>query len=90
METNYRIVHINYEVDGYHFDAAVDCNWFIHCYSADEVGEHRVAIELYCYTEPDWDIRMVIQDCHNSEHQTFVDWANIIEETKKWIAENTK
>lgn len=61
-----RIVNIVYEVDGYRFDAAVDCNWQMHAYSAFDFGQGEecdwktmTPIELYCCDNPDWDIRMI-------------------------------
>ena len=30
--TNKRVVNLRYMVDGLHFDAAIDCDWTLHCY----------------------------------------------------------
>lgn len=53
-----RIVNIGYRCCGYNFDAAVDCDWELHCY--DEKRNDVTPIELYNLDE-DWDIRMVYQ-----------------------------
>ena len=55
-----RIVNIKYRCCGYNFDAAVDCDWELHCY--DEKSNDVTPIELYNLDEPDWDIRMVYQE----------------------------
>ena len=55
-----RIVNIKYRCCGYYFDAAVDCDWELHCY--DEKHNDVTPIELYNLNEPDWDIRMVYQE----------------------------
>lgn len=92
-ETNKpNIVNINFELDGLHFDAAVDINWEMHCYNKEQYEEENwsknTAIELYCFNNPDWDIKMIYQlvkSSKNSTTHTIVDFDNIIEETKKWI-----
>lgn len=94
-----RIVNVRYTVAGLHFDAAIDCNWQLHCYgeSPEEMKE-KVPIELYCFDHTEWDIRMLYQDLKNDQPErpgeyyilhTEVNWEGIIEETKKWIEEMT-
>ena len=51
-----RIINIKYRCCGYNFDAAVDCDWELHCY--EEKRNDITPIELYNLDE-DWDIRMV-------------------------------
>ena len=93
-----RIVNIKYRCCGYNFDAAVDCDWELHCYSVfDEIRNNITPIELYNLDEPDWDIRMVYQEKRNDQsvrpraiNQTEVDWDNLIEETRKWVREMRK
>ena len=90
-----RLVNIRYKVGGLNFDAAIDCNWQLHCYGVDpEEKKRRVPIELYCFDNTDWDIRMIYQEFDNDQSDnpahilhTACDFENIIEETKKWILE---
>lgn len=94
-----RVINVRYTVDGLHFDAAIDCNWQLHCYGENPyVMNKRVPIELYCFDHEDWDIRMLYQDLPNDQPtkldgeyllHTEVEWEGIIEETKKWIKEMT-
>jgi len=91
-----RVVNVRYTVAGLHFDAAIDCNWELHCYdeSPEEMSK-KVPIELYCFDHTEWDIRMMYQDLSNDQpkhgqnymYHTEVNWEGIIEETKKWIEE---
>ena len=85
------LVNIRYTVDNLKFDAAVDINWELHAYANSNYEEENwkstTAIEIYCLDNKDWDIKMIYQESHNSESHTFVDFENLIEETKKWIKE---
>ena len=94
-----RVVNVRYTVDGLRFDAAIDCNWQLHCYgeSPEEMKE-KVPIELYCFDHTEWDIRMLYQELKNDQPtrpgeyymlHTEVEWEGIIEETRKWIEEMT-
>lgn len=90
-----RIVNIKYRCCGYNFDAAVDCDWDLHCY--DEKRNDVTPIELYNLDEPDWDIRMVYQEKRNDQRKeqlainhTKVDWDNLLKETRKWVREMRK
>lgn len=89
-----RIVNIKYRCCGYNFDAAVDCDWELHCY--DEKSNKVTPIELYNLDE-DWDIRMIYQDERNDQsvrpraiNNTVVDWNNLLKETRKWVREMKK
>ena len=89
-----RIVNIKYRCCGYNFDAAVDCDWELHCY--DEKLNNVTPIELFNLDE-DWDIRMVYQSKRNDQlerpyalNHTEVDWDNLIKETRKWVREMRK
>ena len=89
-----RIVNIGYRCCGYNFDAAVDCDWELHCY--DEKRDDVTPIELYNIDE-DWDIRMVYQKHRNDQsvrhraiNHTVVDWDNLLKETRKWVREMRK
>lgn len=89
-----RIVNIGYRCCGYNFDAAVDCDWELHCY--DEKRDDVTPIELYNLDE-DWDIRMIYQDKRNDQsvrpraiNHTVVDWDNLLKETRKWVREMRK
>ena len=94
-----RIVNVRYTVDGLHFDAAIDCNWQLHCYGESSAEKNiRVPIELYCFDHTEWDIRMLYQELKNDQPtrpgeyyilHTEVEWEGIIEETKIWIEEMT-
>lgn len=83
-----RIVNIGYRCCGYNFDAAVDCDWDLHCY--EEKRNDITPIELYNLDE-DWDIRMVFQKAkYNDNTHTVVDWDNLLKETRKWVREMRK
>lgn len=89
-----RIVNIGYRCCGYNFDAAVDCDWELHCY--DEKRNDVTPIELYNLDE-DWDICMIYQKNRNDQNKsecsinhTAVDWDNLIKETRKWVREMRK
>lgn len=83
------IVNIRFTIDNLHFDAAVDINWELHAYDDSDYEEENwsktTAIEIYCFDHTEWDIHMIYQNIKNSTTNTFVDFDNIIEETKKWI-----
>ena len=85
------LVNIRYTVNNLNFDAAVDINWELHAYEdsacEEENWSKNTAIEIYCLDNPDWDIKMIYQGAINSESHTFVDFENLVEETKKWIKE---
>ena len=91
---NKRIVNIRYTCCGLKFDAAVDCDFALHCYwfSPDE-KEAITPIELYCLDRTEWDIKMIYQDNTNQQNSvynhTFVDWENIMLETRSWVEEMT-
>ena len=90
-----RIVNIKYRCCGYNFDAAVDCDWVLHCY--DETSDEITPIELYNLDEG-WDIRMIYQGAKNDQYKngeylinhTNVDWDNLLKETRKWVREMRK
>ena len=89
-----RIVNIKYRCCGYNFDAAVDCDWELHCY--DEKRNNVTPIELFNLDE-DWDIRMIYQSKRNDQlerpyalNHTEVDWDNLLKETRKWVREMRK
>ena len=89
-----RIVNIKYRCCGYNFDAAVDCDWELHCY--DEKRDDITPIELFNLDE-DWDIRMIYQSKRNDQlerpyalNHTEVDWDNLLKETRKWVREMRK
>ena len=94
-----RVVNVRYTVDGLRFDAAIDCNWQLHCYGESPAEKNiRVPIELYCFDHTEWDIRMLYQELKNDQPtrpgeyymlHTEVEWEGIIEETRKWIEEMT-
>lgn len=88
-----RIVNIRYKVKGLHFDAAVDCDWALHCYDAEK---NVTPIELYCLDRPEWDVRMIYHTERNDQQGAFcdglilhssIDFQEILKETRKWIKE---
>ena len=85
----YVVVNIRYEIDGLHFDAAIDINWELHAYDEtnyqEEHWRNTTAIEIYCFDRPNWDIKMIYQTNRNNMCHTMVDFQNILDETKKWI-----
>lgn len=90
-----RIVNIKYRCCGYNFDAAVDCDWTLHCY--DETSDDVTPLELYNMDKPEWDIRMIYQGAKNDQYKngeylnhTNVNWDNLIKETRKWVREMRK
>ena len=100
---NKRVVNLRYMVNGLYFDAAVDCDWCLHCYDLKEelYKQNKTPIELYCFDKPEWDIRMmyyVEPNNPNSNDQqkdtyfggiynTCANLDEIIKETKAWIKE---
>ena len=101
---NKRIVNLRYMVDGLHFDAAVDCDWTLHCYAFESHDrQDETPIELYCFDKPEWDIRMIFHKepetiITNSQqrettfggiYNTCANLGEIIKETKAWIKEMT-
>lgn len=91
-----RIVNIRYRCCGLNFDAAIDCNWFLHCYElfGDMDRNNVTPIELYCIDNPDWDIHMIYQNNRDEQNRayahTVVDWDNLLKETRKWVREMRK
>lgn len=90
-----RVVNIRYKVKGLLFDAAVDCDWALHCYNK-EGAKNVTPIELYCLDRPEWDIRMMYHTECNDQQGTFsdglilhsiVDFGEILKETRRWIKE---
>lgn len=89
-----RIVNIRYKVKGLRFDAAVDCDWELHCYN--ETEKNVTPIELYCLDRPEWDVRMMYHTERNDQQSVHnegcilhssVDFQAILKETRKWIKE---
>ena len=81
-------------VCGLHFDAAIDCDWTLHCYPERE--KDVTPIELYCFDHKEWDIRMMYHKERNDQQDTYidglvlhssVDFQEILKETRKWIKE---
>jgi len=64
-----RIINVRFQLDGLHFDAAIDPDWDLHAYSAfmDERDmtverlQSKTPIEIYCFDHPEWDILMLYQ-----------------------------
>lgn len=89
-----RVVNIRYTCCGLLFDAAIDCDFALHYYGfSPDDKEAIIPIELYCLDRTDWDIKMIYQDKINQHNvgynHTFVDWENIMLETRSWVEEMT-
>lgn len=91
---NNRVVNLRFKVCGLRFDAAIDCDWTLHCYSEHE--KDVTPIELYCLDHKEWDIRMMYHKERNDQQGTYidglvlhssVDFQEILKETRKWIKE---
>ena len=101
--TNKRVVNLRYMVDGLHFDAAIDCDWTLHCYELEDKRNDVTPIELYCFDKPEWDIRMMFhkepqgrrtndqqRDAYSGGiYNTCANFDEILAETKAWIKEMT-
>lgn len=88
-----RIVNIRYKVKCLRFDAAVDCDWMLHCYGAEK---NVTPIELYCLDRPEWDVRMMYHTERNDQQKacnegcylhSSIDFQAILKETRMWIKE---
>lgn len=91
---NNRVVNLRFKVCGLRFDAAIDCDWTLHCYSERE--KDVTPIELYCFDHKEWDVRMMYHKERNDQQDTYidglalhssVDFQEILKETRKWIKE---
>lgn len=60
-----RVVNLRYKCCGLNFDAAIDCDWQLHCYDLGLWGldgvskDGQTPIELYCIDRPEWDVYMI-------------------------------
>lgn len=89
---NNRVVNLRFKVCGLHFDAAIDCDWELHCY--DEIKHNVTPIELYCFDKPEWDIRMMYHEERNDQQtykegilKTCANMDAIKDEARKWVHE---
>lgn len=91
---NKRIVNLRFMCCGLHFDAAIDCDWELHCY--DEIEHNVTPIELYCFDRPEWDIRMMYHKERNDPQRDVAyggifnacaDMDEIKAEARKWVRE---
>jgi len=96
---NNRIVNCRFVCCGLHFDAAIDCDWELHCYEeSEEEKSITTPIELYCFDKPEWDIRMMFHKERNDQqsgnygqlHFSCVDIDAIKREACKWVREMRK
>ena len=95
-----RIVNLRLKVCGYTIDAAIDCDWCLHCYDIIpvEIRPNTVPVELYCLECPDWDIDMVYFAKKNDPHTSFaggichtiVDLEDIRKAARKWVRRMSK
>ena len=91
---NNRVVNLRFMVCGLHFDAAIDCDWTLHCYPERE--KDVTPIELYCFDHTEWDIRMMFHKERNESQRdiayggifkTCADMDEIKAEARKWVRE---
>ena len=98
-----RIINMRFKCCGFRFDAAIDCDWQLHCYGKDaETRKNLTPIELYNFDMPDWDIRMIYyheDGCRITNSQqdgvrdqrgilnTFCSMEFIRKEAQKWCRE---
>ena len=96
---NKRIVNCRFVCCGLHFDAAIDCDWEMHCYDqTEEEKRNTTPIELYCFDRPEWDIRMMYHKERNDQqganygltYCSCVDIDAIKKEARKWVREMRK
>lgn len=90
-----RIVNIRYRCCGYNFDAAVDCDYQLHCYAHEY--DDKVVVELYCFDHPEWDVYWFFYDGQNDQRKdrfainhSVVDMGVIKSETRKWVKQMAK
>lgn len=76
--TNFR-----YEVNGMHFDAAIDWEFELHAYTREQKDPDILPIELY-NLDKDWDVTMMFIPRNTEEKDR---QAKIIAETEKWCKE---
>ena len=95
-----RIINMRFKCCGLHFDAAIDCDWTLHCYEFESHDRQKeTPIELYCFDKPEWDIRMIYyheagRSCVNAQQNTRTEYLNTLcdmefikKETRKWVRE---
>lgn len=66
---------MRFQVDGLHFDAAIDPDWQLHAYEffmddselSVKGRESKTPVEVYCFDHPEWDILMIYQDKDDAE-----------------------
>ena len=95
---NKRIVNCRFICCGLHFDAAIDCDWELHCYEEEEKRNDVTPIELYCFDKPEWDVRMMFHKERNEQqranngfmYSSCVDIDAIKKEARQWVREMRK
>lgn len=85
----HKITNLRFNIEGYNIDAAVDNDWFLHCYTEDAFfKQHHTAIELYNFDKPEWDVKVIFLEGNlNDSIHTIVDIESLIQEIKTWIKE---
>lgn len=84
-----RVVNLRYKCCGLHFDAAIDCDWSMHCYDLGLWGlegvsiEGQTPIELFCMEHSEWDIKMIYyqeagRSCVNAQQNTRTEYLNTL------------
>ena len=82
------------KVCGHEIDAAIDCDFCLHCYDAirEDIKPNTVAVELYCFDMPEWDIEVVYFVQKNDQQRGFdgilhtvVDYEEIRNAARRWV-----
>ena len=73
------IVNVRYEVNGIHFDAAIDYSRILHPYTYGQ--RQMLPVELYCLDHTDWDIEMIYFA------DGTVEWDKVVERSIQWVNE---
>lgn len=89
-----RIINMRMKVCGHMIDAAIDCDYVLHCYGEYIRRENTVAVELYCFDQPDWDVEVVYFEGVNNQAKgdgvghilrTVVDIEDIRRAARQWV-----
>lgn len=100
---NIKVVHIRTMAYTYHFDIAIDYNFYLHNYDNNINKQTVIPIELY-NLDHDWDVKIIYctseifakycpdfskNSIINNKINVFVPYEFIYNEIIKWIEENT-
>ena len=84
-----RIANVRFKCCGYNIDAAIDCDFQLHAYGDNMINKNTVAVEIYNFDEPEWDIHVFfLKDRNDNQGElrhTIVDFDKVKAETRKWV-----